>query len=55
VAAWLIARGLATPDDFLDVIGELRREHPDPMPSPETAEQIEFVRRYARSRSRSSS
>jgi hypothetical protein len=55
VAAWLIERGLATPNDFLDVIGELRRDHPDPMPSPETAEQIEFVRRYARTRSRSSS
>ncbi len=55
VGAYLIDRGLATPDDFMDVIAELRRDHPDPMPSPETAEQIGFVRGYVRSSSRSSS
>ena len=55
VAAYLIDRGLATSDDFAEVIAGLRRDHPDPMPSPETAEQIEFVRRYVRSRSRSPS
>lgn len=55
VGAWLIERGLATPENFVEVIGELRRGHPDPMPSPETAEQVEFVRRYARARSRDSS
>ena len=55
VGAYLIGRGLATPANFVEVIGSLRRGHPDPMPSPETAEQVEFVRRYARSRSRSSS
>ncbi len=46
VGAYLIERGLASPDDFVDVIGALRRK-PD-QPSPETREQIEFVRSYAK-------
>lgn len=46
VGAYLIRRGLATPNDFVEVIARLRAHAPASGPSPETAEQIEFVRRY---------
>ncbi len=46
VGAYLIRRGLATPEDFVEVIGDLRRF--DAGSSPETAEQIELVREWAR-------
>lgn len=49
VGAYLIGRGLATPQNFVDVIGGLRAVQGS---SPETAEQVDFVRRYASSRSR---
>ncbi len=55
VGAWLIEQGLATPENFVEVIARLRIDHPDPMPSPETSEQVDFVRRYARLGSRDSS
>jgi hypothetical protein len=45
VGAYLVRRGLATPDDFVEVIAALRMGAPGT--SPETEEQIEFVRRYA--------
>lgn len=43
---YLIRSGRATPADVLDVIGALRGRDPRTYPSPETREQIEFVRRY---------
>ncbi len=45
--AYLIRRGLASPENFVEVIASLRAHHPDPSRSPETKEQIEFVRRWA--------
>ena len=48
VGAYLIRRGLATHDDFVDVISALRPG--DVRPAPETAEQIAFVRAYAAGR-----
>ena len=48
VGAYLIRQGLATHDDFVDVIRSLR---PDDRPAPETEEQIAFVRAYAGRRS----
>lgn len=50
VGAYLIRRGLATPEDFVEVISELRARPGEP--SPETAQQIEFVRSYSRGRAR---
>jgi protein-tyrosine phosphatase len=47
VGSYLVRRGLATPDDFVEVIAALRRGVPGT--SPESDEQIEFVRRYAHS------
>ena len=41
---YLVRRGLASPENFADVIGELR--HGGPGGSPETEEQIEFVRSF---------
>jgi hypothetical protein len=49
VGVYLIRAGRATLDDFVDVIGTMRP--PGSGPAPETAEQVEFVRRYVRSRS----
>ena len=49
VGVYLIREGRATVDDFVDVIGTLRP--PGAGPAPETAEQVDFVRRYVRSRS----
>ena len=46
VACWLIRHGLATIDDFLDVIHKLREEWNEPYAvwvSPETYQQQEFV------------
>ncbi len=48
VGAWMIRSGLATRDDFVEVISSLRPGLPGP--SPETREQIEFVRSYTRDR-----
>jgi hypothetical protein len=45
VGAYLIRKGLATHDDFVDVISGLRQV--DDRPAPETEEQIAFVRAYA--------
>lgn len=53
VGAYLIRRGLATPENFVDVITGLRTPHS--APSPETGEQVEFVRRYALARGGSAS
>jgi hypothetical protein len=47
VAAWLIARGRAGPEDFERVIARLRDGIPTPGASPQTAEQCRFVRRWA--------
>lgn len=44
VGVYLLRRGLATPDDFVDVIAELRSAAAGE--SPETKEQIEFVRSF---------
>jgi protein-tyrosine phosphatase len=46
VGVYLIRRGLATPDNFVEVIRELRAHHADLGPSPETGAQVEFVRSY---------
>lgn len=48
VGLHLIRRGLATPDNFVDVIRELRGREGEVGRSPETEEQVAFVRRYAR-------
>ena len=45
VGCYLIRRGLATPADFVQVIDALRP--PGTGSSPETADQVAFVRRYA--------
>ena len=47
VGAYLIRRGLATSENFVDVISDLRRHLPHAASSPETQEQIDFVRRWA--------
>lgn len=47
VGAYLVRRGLATADDFVEVIARLRGAGPADGPSPETGAQVEFVRRYA--------
>jgi hypothetical protein len=46
--AYLIRRGMATPENFVEVIASLRTHDPLEAPSPETAEQIEFVRSWSR-------
>jgi hypothetical protein len=46
VGVYLIRRGLATPENFVEVIRDLRAHHDDLGPSPETEAQIDFVRRY---------
>jgi protein-tyrosine phosphatase len=46
---YLVRRGLATPENFPDVIGELRDGASGE--SPETEEQIEFVRSFLAGRS----
>jgi hypothetical protein len=46
VGVYLIRRGLATPENFVDVIRDLRAHHEDPGPSPETDAQVAFVRAY---------
>jgi hypothetical protein len=51
VACWLIRHGLASIDNFLDVIRSMREEWKDPMAmwdSPETYEQQEFVWHWKR-------
>ena len=50
VGAYLIRRGLATPENFVRVIASLRPEGAGP--SPETDEQIAFVRRHAEASAR---
>jgi protein-tyrosine phosphatase len=47
---FLIRGGLATADDVLEVIGRLRGRDPRTHPSPETAEQLGFVKRYTAAR-----
>ncbi|MHC4548618.1 MAG: protein-tyrosine phosphatase family protein [Planctomycetota bacterium] len=47
VAVYLIRKGLATADDFLDVLGHLRAHDPSSGHSPENQHQADFVRRYA--------
>ena len=46
VASYLIRHGLATPENFAAVIEDLRGQ---PSASPETPEQLEFVRAWTRS------
>jgi len=50
VGAYLIRRGLATPENFVEVIAGLRDGgvHLFPGPSPETDAQVDFVRDWAR-------
>ena len=50
VGAYLIRRGLATPENFVEVISGLRgaAAGPFPGPSPETDAQVDFVRAWAR-------
>ncbi|MBX3177605.1 MAG: ADP-ribosylglycohydrolase family protein [Candidatus Hydrogenedentes bacterium] len=48
VGCYLIGRGLATPEDFVEVIAGLRAHVPTSIPSPENRPQREFVRTYAR-------
>ncbi len=45
---YLIRRGLATPENFVDVIEELRVGEAAGGRSPETSEQVDFVRSYVR-------
>jgi protein-tyrosine phosphatase len=47
VGVWLVRRGLAGPYDFADVIARLRAGDLGGGPSPETREQLDFVRRFA--------
>jgi len=47
VGVYLVRRGLATADTFVDVIAQLRGRDPVRNPSPETAEQIRFVQEWA--------
>ncbi len=47
VGVHLIRRGLATPENFVEVISELRRHDPGGGPSPENRAQLDFVRSYA--------
>jgi hypothetical protein len=46
---YLIQRGLATPENFVEVIERLRVGSAGGGRSPETSEQVDFVRRYVRS------
>jgi hypothetical protein len=46
VGVHLIRRGLATPEDFVDVIARLRGGEPGTSPSPESPAQIDFVRAF---------
>ncbi len=50
VGAYLIRRGLATPENFVEVIHDLREAAAGlfPGPSPETGAQVDFVRAWAR-------
>ena len=48
VGIWLCRRGIATPENFVEVIGRLRAGEAANGRSPETAEQVEFVRSYVR-------
>lgn len=48
VGCWLIRRGLATPEDFVYVIRQLRADDASPGASPENEEQVEFVRAFSR-------
>jgi len=50
VGVHLIARGLATQEDFVEHIEELRIDDEGGGPSPETDEQIDFVKDYVRER-----
>jgi len=49
VGAWLIRHALATPDDFVERIAERRTHLSDHVPSPQTDEQVRFVRAHAAS------
>lgn len=49
VGVYLIGRELATADDFVSVIARLRANDAGGGRSPETHEQVEFVRRYVAS------
>ena len=48
VGIWLCQRGIATPENFVEVIDRLRGAEAGNGRSPETLEQIEFVRSYVR-------
>jgi hypothetical protein len=48
VGSWLLRHGLAEPEDFVQVIAALRRDDPGNGRSPETDEQEQFVRDFAR-------
>lgn len=50
VGAYLIREGLATPENFVEVIRELRRSDTGGGRSPETPEQIQFVKDYVKAR-----
>jgi ADP-ribosylglycohydrolase len=46
VGCYLIAHGLATKDNFVEVIAQLRKHVPTHIPSPENSKQRDFVRAY---------
>jgi ADP-ribosylglycohydrolase len=48
VGCYLIAQGLASKDNFVEVIAELREHVPTHIPSPENSTQRDFVRNYTR-------
>ncbi len=50
VGIYLIRRGLATAENFVEVIGGLRAHHAESGPSPETEGQVAFVRDYVAGR-----
>ena len=52
VGIYLIEQGLATSEDFVQVIAELREADTGVGESPETLEQIDFVTRYVEARRR---
>lgn len=48
VGCYLIAQGLASKDNFVDTIAQLRKHVPTTIPSPENSKQRDFVRNYTR-------
>jgi ADP-ribosylglycohydrolase len=48
VGCYLIAQGLATKDNFVEIIAGLRKNVPTHIPSPENSKQRDFVRSFTR-------